>query len=108
MFISIKGLTLNAATIRNSFQRIREKAGITRLDKSSCQPRLHDLRHTFAVHRLINWYRKKKDVQKLLPVLSTYMGHTYLAATSVYLTMTADLLREAGSRFQQYVQGELL
>ena len=106
MFISKKGLPLCADTIRGIFQRIRQKACVIRIDKSNCQPRLHDLRHTFAVHRLISWYREKKDVQKLLPVLSTYMGHTYLAATSVYLTMTTELLHEAGSRFQQYAQGD--
>lgn len=107
MFISKKGLALNAYTVRSAFQRIREKAGVERLDKANYQPRLHDLRHTFAVHRLTSWYQENKDVQKLLPVLSTYMGHTHLAATSVYLTMTDDLLREAGSRFQQYARGNL-
>jgi integrase/recombinase XerD len=66
------------------------------------QPRLHDLRHTSAVHRLITWYREDKDVQKLLPGLSVYMGHTYLAATQAYLTMTPDLLQEASRRFERY------
>ena len=43
------------------------------------QPRLHDLRHTFAVHRLTSWYRQGADVQKLLPQLSVYLGHVHLA-----------------------------
>jgi integrase/recombinase XerD len=71
-----------------------------------CQPRLHDLRHTSAVHRLTTWYREGKDVQKLLPQLSVYMGHTYLAATQVYLTMTPELLHEASMRFERYATPE--
>jgi len=65
-------------------------------------PRLHDLRHTSAVHRLTSWYREGKDVQQLLPQLSVYMGHAQLAATQVYLTMTPELLHEASLRFEQY------
>lgn len=106
-FISLKKQPVKADAIRGIFQRIREKAGINRTDGARYQPRLHDLRHTFAVHRLTGWYKEKKDVQKLLPILSTYMGHTHLAATSVYLTMTDELLHEANSRFQQYAIGDL-
>lgn len=107
LFISLKNQPINTKTIRNIFQRIRSKSGIKRTDNASYQPRIHDIRHSFAVHRLTSWYQENKDVQKLLPVLSTYMGHTYLGATSVYLRMTDDLLREASSRFQQYTIGEL-
>ena len=56
----------------------------------SHQPRLHDLRHTFAVHRLTEWYRKGADVQALLPALSTYLGHVDLHSTQCYLTMTPE------------------
>ncbi len=66
--------------------------------------RLDFLRHSFAVHRLISWYQEKADVQQLLPVLSVYMGHAYLASTSVYLTMTNELLQEAGKRFEKYAR----
>jgi len=62
-------------------------------------PRLHDLRHTFAVHRLLRWYREGVDVQHRLPALATFMGHVEPASTEVYLTVTLDLLREAGGRF---------
>jgi len=68
---------------------------------------MHDLRHTFAMHRLISWYREGADVQKLLPRLSTYMGHIDIASTQWYLTMTADLLREASTRFEQYAFQEV-
>lgn len=85
-----------------AFKRIREHAGLRRDGGPRCQPRLHDLRHTSAVHRLTSWYREGKDVQRLLPQLSVYMGHTLLAATQVYLSMTPDLLHEASLRFERY------
>ncbi len=85
-----------------AFKQIRLHAGLQREGGSRRQPRLHDLRHTSAVHRLIAWYREGKDVQKLLPGLSVYMGHTHLAATQAYLTITPDLLQEASLRFERY------
>jgi integrase/recombinase XerD len=68
------------------------------------RPRLHDLRATFAVHRLIAWYRAGADVQAHLPLLSTYLGHLHVSATSTYLTMTAELLGEASQRFERYAR----
>ena len=66
------------------------------------QPRLHDLRHSFAVHRLISWYRDGADVQRLLPKLSTYLGHVHISGTQRYLTLTPELLRQASLRFERY------
>jgi integrase len=62
-------------------------------------PRLHSLRHSFAIHRLLKWYRDGADVQSKLPLLSTYMGHSEIVHTQVYLRITALLLREADKRF---------
>lgn len=62
-------------------------------------PRLHDLRHTFAVDRLLRWYEDGGDIQSRLPILSTFLGHVEPVATEKYLTVTADLLREASGRF---------
>lgn len=106
LFIGKNNQCFNHGTIEGIFQRIREKAGIKRNDGAKYQPRLHDLRHTFAVNRLISWYQENKNVQQLLPVLSVYMGHKYLAHTSVYLTMTDNLLYEAKMRFEKYVKAE--
>jgi site-specific recombinase XerD len=89
-----------------AFVQIRNHAGLRREGGPRCQPRLHDLRHTAAVHRLVSWYREGKDVQKLLHQLSVYMGHTNLAATQVYLSMTPDLLHEASQRFERYAMQE--
>jgi len=93
-------------TIQEAFQRLREHTGIRRSDAGRCQPRLHDLRHTFAVHRLTSWYRQGADVQNLLPYLSTYLGHANLRGTQVYLSMTPELLQEAAARFDHYVWKE--
>ena len=106
VFVSKNNLPLSISTMRGIFQRIRKKAGLVGNRNSSYLPRLHDFRHSFAVHNLISWYREKKDIQKLLPILSTYMGHSQLAHTTIYLSMTNDLLREAGSKFETYVMGE--
>lgn len=106
LFMGKNNQPLNLCTIEGIFKRIREKAGIVRNDKASYQPRLHDLRHTFAVNRLVSWYQENKNVQQLLPVLSVYLGHKYLAHTSVYLTMTDNLLEEANMRFEKYAKAE--
>lgn len=82
------------------------RAGICRSSQARYQPRMHDLRHTFAVHRLTEWYQQGADVQKLLPQLSVYLGHCCLSSTQVYLSMTPELLQEAGDRFERYARQE--
>jgi site-specific recombinase XerD len=66
---------------------------------------MRNSRHTFAVHRLTEWYRTGANVQLLLPALSTYLGHIDLRSTQCYLTMTPELLAEANRRFQKWVYG---
>jgi integrase len=61
-------------------------------------PTFHSLRHTFAVRRLVTWYRAGANVQALLPALATYMGHVHYTSTAYYLTATADLLDVAAGR----------
>lgn len=62
-------------------------------------PRIHDFRHTFAVHRLAAWYRQKVEIHAKLPLLSTYLGHSTLLGTQLYLHATAELLEQANQRF---------
>jgi integrase/recombinase XerD len=93
--------------MQKTFSRLRNLSGIPRRDGTRCYPRIHDLRHTFSVHRLEAWYREGADVQRLLPQLSTYLGHTDVAETQCYLSMTPDLLREANLRFEHYVLSEV-
>lgn len=61
-------------------------------------PRLHDLRHTFAVHTLVRWYREGADLDAKLPVLATYLGHQSLLGTQRYLHLTAELFPEITAR----------
>lgn len=84
------------------FQHVRARAGIGVPSGESRPPRLHDLRHTAAVHRLVAWYQQGKDVQQLLPRLATYMGHVSIDSTRRYLQMTPELLQQASSRFSAY------
>jgi integrase len=105
-FTTRKGSRVNQGTLEGCFRRVCDHAGIRRSDGARYQPRLHDLRHASAVHRLTSWYRQGLDVQKLLPQLSVYMGHVRLAATQVYLSMTPELLHEANTRFERYATGE--
>jgi integrase len=63
-------------------------------------PRLHCLRHTFAVHRIARWYAEGVDVQSRLPALATYMGHTSIASTQYYATVTVEILEHAGRRYE--------
>jgi site-specific recombinase XerD len=100
------GWPLKDGTVRRAFAQLRRCAGICRTDGARYQPRLHDLRHAFAGHRLTAWYKAGADVQRLLPQLSTYLGHLTIAATQVYLTMTPELLREASLRFERYADLE--
>jgi len=106
-FVTRTGTAVTRGLAERAFVRLRAIAGITREDGARYQPRLHDLRHSMAVHRLVAWYREDADVQRLLPQLATYLGHVDVAATQRYLTMTPDLLREASQCFERYAQPEV-
>jgi integrase/recombinase XerD len=101
------GLHLDYKRVSKLFGRLRQAAQIRREASARYQPRIHDLRHSAAVHRVIAWYRAGADVQRLLPQLATYLGHVDVASTQRYLTMTADLLNEASLRFERYAQPEV-
>lgn len=101
-FLNNRGDPLGQQTAERYLRFVRLWAGIRRDDGAYFQPRLHDFRATFAVHRLVAWYRQGADVQKLLPQLSTYLGHIGIKETQVYLRMTPELLREANCRFEKY------
>ena len=102
LFCTQRGLPLSLAVLEGAFVRLRKQVGLRRPASDRWQPRLHDLRHTFAVHRLIAWYREGADVQACLPLLATYLGHINLSGTQTYLTMTPELLAQASLRFEHY------
>jgi integrase/recombinase XerD len=106
-FLTRTGEPVTRQQAERLFRRMCEKARVSRNDGGRYQPRLHDLRHTWAVHRLVAWYEEGADVQRLLPSLATYLGHVHIAATQCYLTMTPELLHAASVRFEQYAQPEV-
>jgi hypothetical protein len=90
--------------ISQYFREVLQQLGIYRPE--TCQqgcyygtPHLHELRRAFAVHRLLRWYREAAHVDAKLPLLATYLGHGYFGYTKTYLTLTQELLKEAGQRF---------
>lgn len=93
------GSPCSGSALDATFREVLASAGIGR-DARGRRPRLHDLRHTFAVHRLILWCRQDEDVGAKLPVLAVYMGHVGLASTQKYLRVTEDLLGEITRRHQ--------
>ena len=95
-FTTTRGTAINTAMARLNFGHLRARAGVDR------RARLHDLRHSFAVNRLLAWYREGADVQRLLPHLSTYLGHRRMVSTQRYLTMIPELLEQANHRFERY------
>ena len=100
VFVFRTGEPLSYSSVHNAFVQLREWAGIKREDQ--WQPRIHDLRATFAVHRLIAWYREGVNVQARLPLLATYLGHVSVSGTIPYLSMIPALLSEAALRFERY------
>jgi integrase/recombinase XerD len=99
------GTRLASSTVHNAFDALRRIAGVRDTSGGRRVPRLHDLRHSFAVHSLTAWYRQGADVQRLLPALSIYLGHSDLEGTTVYLSMTTELLQQASLRFARYAGG---
>ena len=101
-FASRDGTPLAFTTVQGAFGKLRRAVGVRRTDGARWQPRRHDLRHTFAVHRLLAGYRAGADVQARRPWLATYLGHADISGTQAYLTLTPDLLTAASARFARY------
>src|SRR5262249_395276 len=90
----------SAMALAENWQLLCLTAGV--LDERGRPPRLHDLRHSFAVAALDRWYRQGIDVQSKLPHLATYLGHVSVASTHYYLQLSAELGQSASQRFHHY------
>ena len=101
VFITQRGTKIKHPAFSTVFLAILRSTGI-RGPKGQRGPRIHDLRHTFTVNRLMAWYRKRVNLGCKLPLLSTYMGHCNVTGTQVYLQATAELLESAGHRFHEH------
>jgi integrase/recombinase XerD len=104
-FLSMPGRRpYTASGASRYFQKTMRHLGIYRpaITYRNCThgtPHLHELRRAFAVHRLMRWYREQANVDAKLPLLATYMGHVRFEYTKTYLTLTQQMLSEAGHRF---------
>jgi len=96
LFVSLARKRLLYAVVQQTFRRLVDAAGIG--TDAPSPPRLHDLRHTFAVRTLLGWYRAGEDVQARMPSLSTYLGHREPACTYWYLSAAPELLALAAAR----------
>lgn len=105
LFISLAGTRLLYCNVQWTFQRLVHEAGL-KPRSTACRPRLHDLRHSFAVHSLIDAYRAglDADVAARLPLLSTYLGHVHPAKTYWYLSAAPELLALAAQRLERSLE----
>jgi site-specific recombinase XerD len=100
LFINQRFRRMHHCAVNQTFHNLLRQCSIHH-DKQK-GPRIHDLRHTFAVHRLLAWYQDGQDVNARLPYLSTYMGHVDIHSTQVYLHATAELIEQVNRRFHNH------
>lgn len=96
-FPSPRGGAWRSGSVYELFRQLLFRCGIPYGGRGK-GPRLHDLRHTFAVHALLRWYREGADLDAKLAVLATYLGHQSVDATQRYLHLTAELFPEVTAR----------
>lgn len=101
--VSTRGTRLDASNVQSTFAGLLAAAGIT-ARPGQRRPRLHDLRHSFTVWTLLEWYRDGGDVQARLPLLSTWLGHIDPKSTYWYLQAVPELLALAAERLERVEQ----
>jgi integrase/recombinase XerD len=104
LFVSNAGTRLDHSRAQRTWRKVRTSAGLVPRS-GNCRPRIHDLRHSFAVATLLDWYRRGEDVPALLPRLSTYLGHADPKHTFWYLSAAPELLALAGQRLDTHLAG---
>lgn len=104
LFISPAGTRLLYCNVNSTFLKLMRSAGL-KPRSAACRPRLHDLRHAFAVRTVLDAYRDGGDVQARLPLLSTYLGHVNPASTYWYLSAAPELLAMASGRLESHLDG---
>ena len=82
------------------FVGVARRIGLRDSELHSLGPRLHDLRHSFAVNTILRWYRAGEEIERLLPTLTTYLGHSKIRDTYWYLSACPELMGEAASRLE--------
>ena len=104
-FVSIRGTRLNYSVIHPTFAKLARQAGLQHRSPR-CRPRIHDVRHSFAVRALVDCYAAGGDTQALLPLLSTFMGHADPKSTYWYLSAAPELMNLAGRRLEDAFEAE--
>lgn len=107
-FLTEHGRPVNDCTARYNFAQISQQIGLRKLQqysKHGIGPRIHDLRHTFAVHTILDWFREQRDIDHEMYQLSTYLGHTRPEYTYWYIEAIPELLQLASERAEQRYQG---
>lgn len=99
VFVSSWGNRLDNGQIHRAFYALSRQVGL-RSASESHGPRLHDFRHRFATKTLLNWYRDDQDPERLLPMLSAYLGHVHVSDTYWYLSSWPELMQEAMKRLE--------
>jgi integrase/recombinase XerD len=99
LFCSSSGNRLDSGEIHRTFYALSREIGLRDLSQSR-GPRLHDMRHAFATNTLVRWYKSNQDPERLLPILSAYLGHVHVADTQWYLSGCPELMREAMRRLE--------
>jgi integrase len=105
VFVSSRGTRLDGGDIRRTFYALSRQIGL-RGPSDHHGPRLHDLRHRFAVTTLVRWYRAGEDAERRLPILSAYLGHVHVSDTYWYLSAWPELMREAMARLERCWKGQ--
>jgi integrase/recombinase XerD len=105
LFLSTAGTRLLHSNVGLTFNQLTAQAGLTRRS-ASCRPRIHDVRHSFAVATVLGWYRDGADVAAMMPRLSTYLGHKDPKHTYWYLSAAPELMALAGVRLHAHLNGE--
>ncbi|TRZ48869.1 hypothetical protein D4S03_09135 [bacterium] len=100
-FVRAVGWPYCRASLEGLFNRACREAGVT--PEHGPKPRVHDLRHALAVHRLYKWYLEGADPQEKLQLLSLYLGHQRVTDTQHYLHLAQDLLRIAGRPMERQI-----
>ena len=104
LFVSSRGNQLDMAHLHRNFYALSHQVGL-RSPGARHGPRLHDLRHRFAVQALVRWYEQGEDVQRRMPELSTYLGHVCVANTYWYLEAWPELMLHATARLERRWEG---
>jgi integrase len=99
-FLNEDGRPLLEGTVQARFRELSRKTGL-RTPDAARGPRLHDFRHRFAIHTLTRWYRDGQDIERLLPVLSTFLGHVKVSCTYWYISVEPELMGAATRRLER-------